>query len=47
MAKRKCKTCSGTKRVPCSACRRTGYVSKACVHCGGDGGEVCPDCKDK
>lgn len=40
----KCRTCGGTKRVPCPACARTGYVSRACIHCGGQGGADCPDC---
>jgi hypothetical protein len=44
---RKCATCGGTKRVQCEACRRTGYVSRACIHCGGDGGQTCPDCKTR
>jgi hypothetical protein len=43
----KCRRCGGTRRVPCPACERTGYVSRACIHCGGLGGADCPDCMER
>ena len=45
--KRKCKTCGDSRLVQCSACKRAGFVSQACIHCGGLGTEACPKCTKK
>ena len=43
---RKCPRCGGKNgqhlNVPCDGCKRTGYVSRACIHCGGSGSQPCP-----